>query len=99
MTKQLDSQKRAVDSGHWILYRFDPRRAGQGLNPLQIDSKAPSIPMTDYIYCENRYRFLKKIDSERAARLAKLAQYDSDRRWHLYKQLSEIDYSWVNDKD
>lgn len=95
MVKQLDEQKKAVDSGHWILYRYDPRRVEQGLNPLQLDSKAPSIPVEEYMYSENRYRVLKGIDPERAAFLAELAQQDVDRRWNHYHQLAEMDFSWV----
>ena len=95
MSMQLHEQKKAVDSGHWPLYRFDPRRTVKGLNPLQLDYKEPSIPIEDYIYGEVRYRVLKTTKPERAAELAKLAQYDVDRRWNLYKQLSEIDYSWA----
>ncbi len=95
MSKQLDQQKLAVDSGHWVLYRYDPRRVAEGLNPLQLDSKKPSIPITDYIYSEVRYRSLKAIDPERAAKLAKLAQFDVERRWNFYKQLSEMDFSWA----
>lgn len=95
MTRELDEQKKAVKSGHWLLYRFDPRRTEQGLNPLQLDSKKPSISVEEYMYGENRFRVLKSIDPARAAELAKLAQYDVDRRWNLYKQMSEMDYSWV----
>jgi len=95
MSKQLEEQKKAVNSGHWLLYRYDPRRIDQGLNPLQIDSKAPSIPITDYIYSENRYLVLTKMEPERAQMLAKLAQYDVDRRWNYYTQLSKMDYSWA----
>ncbi len=98
MVKQLDEQKKAVDSGHWLLYRYDPRRVQQGLNPLQLDCKKPSIPVEDYMYSENRYRVLKTIDKERAAYLAKLAQHDVDKRWNLYKQLSEMDFSWAKEE-
>ncbi len=95
MSKQLEEQKKAVESGHWLLYRYDPRRKEEGKNPLQIDSKEPSMPIEDYIYDENRYRVLKKTDPERAERLANLAQSDVDRQWNLYKQMSEMDYSWA----
>ncbi|HHS50995.1 MAG TPA: pyruvate:ferredoxin (flavodoxin) oxidoreductase [candidate division Zixibacteria bacterium] len=95
MTKQLDNQKRAVESGHWLLYRYDPRRVEQGLNPLQLDSKAPSVPVADYMYGEVRYRTLKARHPERAAELAKLAQEDVNRRWNYYRQLAEMDFSWA----
>jgi len=98
MSKQLDEQKKAVNSGHWLLYRYDPRRIKEGLNPMQLDCKEPSIPISDYMYGENRYRVLKSIDPDRAVELAKLAQYDVDRRWNLYKQLSEMDFGWAKEE-
>jgi len=91
MGKQLQEQKRAVASGHWVLYRYDPRRVDRGLNPLQIDSKEPSIPVKEYMYGENRYRILTSMDPSRAERLASLAQGDVDRRWRLYKQMEGDD--------
>ncbi|NYT11845.1 MAG: pyruvate:ferredoxin (flavodoxin) oxidoreductase [Methanomassiliicoccales archaeon] len=98
MTRQLEEQEKAVASGHWLLYRFDPRRAEEGLNPLQIDSKEPSIPVKEYMYSENRYRILKSMDPARAEEMALLAQQDVDRRWNLYKQMSEMDYGWSKKK-
>lgn len=98
MSKQLDEQKKAVDSGHWMLYRYDPRRLEQGLNPLQLDSKKPSMPVEEFMYGENRYRVLKDINPERAEFLAKLAQMDVDKRWNLYSQMADMDYSWAKEE-
>jgi pyruvate-ferredoxin/flavodoxin oxidoreductase len=95
LTHQLNEQKKAVDSGHWLLYRFDPRRTEQGLNPLQLDSKEPSIPVMDFISGENRWVSLRKINPERAEMLAKLSQEDANRRWNLYKQMAAMDFSWA----
>jgi len=97
MRKQLEEQKKAVDSGHWILYRYDPRRLEEGLNPLQLDSKEPTIPVSEYMYSENRYRILKSMDPVRAEELAELAQKDVDRRWHMYSNMAELDYSWAKE--
>ncbi|MBF0130205.1 MAG: pyruvate:ferredoxin (flavodoxin) oxidoreductase, partial [Alphaproteobacteria bacterium] len=36
MTKALDQHKMAVDSGHWPLYRYDPRRLYAGEKPLVV---------------------------------------------------------------
>ena len=58
MAKGMEQQKLAVDSGHWPLYRYDPRLVDEGKNPFQLDSKAPSIPLKEYAYNENRYRML-----------------------------------------
>ncbi len=44
MRTGFDQQKAAVACGAWPLYRYDPRLAEQGKNPLQLDSKAPTIP-------------------------------------------------------
>jgi pyruvate-ferredoxin/flavodoxin oxidoreductase len=61
-------QKLAVDSGQWILYRFDPRRLAAGENPLQIDSSAPKIKVLDYLLTENRFKMLTKSKPARPPR-------------------------------
>ena len=94
MSHGLDEQKKAVQSGHWILYRYNPELEQEGKNPLQLDSREPSIPYTDYAYSENRWRTLKASDPERAAWLIKLAQEDATRRWNLYKQMAAMDFSF-----
>jgi len=83
-----DEQKKAVQSGHWLLYRFDPRRKAQGENPLSLDSREPSIPLSDYIYNENRYRILKKARPEVSAALLEKAQENIKSRYELYKTLA-----------
>ncbi len=88
MAKGLAQQKLAVDSGAVILYRFDPRLAAEGKNPLQIDSKAPSIPLSDFIYSENRFRMLKQADPASAERLLAAAQADVNARWQAYQHLA-----------
>ncbi len=88
MTKGLDQQKAAVDSGHWLLYRYDPRRVDQGLNPLQLDSKAPSTSLKSYIERENRYRALMKARPERAEQLLVRAQEHVKRRYAMYAKLA-----------
>ena len=92
MTTATDAQKRAVKSGHWILFRFNPDLIAQGKRPFLLDSKPPSIPYEEYAYNENRFRVLKKIDPERAAWLLKLAQDDVNMRYRMYEQMSKMDY-------
>ncbi|MEI8354642.1 MAG: pyruvate:ferredoxin (flavodoxin) oxidoreductase, partial [Deltaproteobacteria bacterium] len=60
MTTAVDEQKKAVACGHWPLYRFNPDLIAQGKNPLQLDSKAPTISFEEYAMGENRYRVLMK---------------------------------------
>jgi pyruvate-ferredoxin/flavodoxin oxidoreductase len=93
MAKGLDQQDLAVKSGIWPLYRYNPDRADEGKNPLQLDSKAPSIPLREYAYNELRYRSLLKSNEERAEMLMKAAQKEVDKRWSLYEQMAEMDYS------
>ena len=90
MLKGLSQQKAAVDCGHWILYRHDPRRLDKGLNPLQLDSPAPKIPVAEYIGQENRYRMLHKTDHARAEALAQEAQRAATARYRQYKQRAEM---------
>ena len=83
----LAQQAKAVASGHWPLFRFDPRRVGEQPFPLMLDSKAPSIPFADYAYGETRYRALRTLNPDAAQRLGAAAQADIDARWALYQTL------------
>ncbi|MEA3308072.1 MAG: pyruvate:ferredoxin (flavodoxin) oxidoreductase [Chloroflexota bacterium] len=93
--KGFAQQKRAVASGAWNLYRYDPRRKAKGLNPLRLDSKEPKLPIEEYMYNEVRFRSLQQTYPEAATRLLKLAQQDAIARWQQYKQLAAMDYSWA----
>jgi len=85
----LRQQAGAVASGHWPLFRFDPRQAGEGRAfPLTLDSKPPKLSFVDYAYAETRYRVLQRLDADAAARLATEAQHDIDARWALYESLA-----------
>jgi pyruvate-ferredoxin/flavodoxin oxidoreductase len=92
MRKGLEQQKLAVQSGFWPLYRYNPKLADEGKNPLTIDSKDPSIPLEQYAYNETRYRMLVQSDEQRAEMLLKLAQQDVKSRWELYKQMAAMHY-------
>jgi len=93
MRTSFDQHQAAVDSGAWVLYRYDPRRVEQGLNPLQLDSKAPKIAMKDYAYNETRFKMLTQTKPQEAERLMALAQHDVNERWRMYEQLASLDYS------
>jgi pyruvate-ferredoxin/flavodoxin oxidoreductase len=90
----LDQQKAAVASGYWPLFRYDPRLADQEKNPLQLDSKAPSLPLEDYVYNETRYTMLKQSNELAAEKLLALGKQDVAKRWALYEQLA-----YANGKD
>ncbi|HNO92583.1 MAG TPA: pyruvate:ferredoxin (flavodoxin) oxidoreductase [Anaerolineales bacterium] len=92
MARSLDQAKLAVQSGHWPIFRYDPRLAIDGKNPLQIESKEPSIPFTQYAYNETRYKMLTQMNEERAEELMKEAQHDAKTRWTLYQQMASMHY-------
>ncbi len=80
----MEQQKAAVNSGYWPLFRYNPDLVAQGKNPFQLDSKAATIPLKDYIYNETRYTMLVKSNPEEASRLLELAKEDVASKWKLY---------------
>lgn len=88
MTKGMTNQKLAVECGHWPTYRFDPRIAAEGKNPLKLDSKAPKIKFEEYAYMETRYKMLTKSHPQQAKELMKLAQEDVEARWKALETLA-----------
>ncbi len=86
MRTGLDMQKRAVDSGHFPLLRFDPRRGEQ---PLQLDSKAPRLPFKEFAYRQNRFKMLTKSQPQRAAQLIRDSQQDARDRFEHYERMSK----------
>jgi pyruvate-ferredoxin/flavodoxin oxidoreductase len=83
-----DQQKAAVLSGHWPLLRYHPDLAREGHNPLQLDSKPPSLPARQYLYNETRYTMLAHREPLEAARLLEAAQADILERWRIYEYLA-----------
>jgi pyruvate-ferredoxin/flavodoxin oxidoreductase len=83
-----EQQKRAVESGHWPLYRYNPDLAAQGKNPLQLDSKDPTIPLADYVYNENRYKMLQRSNPEVSKELVEHAQKVVAERFKMLKLLA-----------
>jgi pyruvate-ferredoxin/flavodoxin oxidoreductase len=81
----MKQQKAAVLSGYWPLLRYDPRVRQHGKNPFQLDSKAPTVPLRDYIYAEARYSMLARSDPETGRALLRLAEDDVARRWEIYE--------------
>lgn len=65
--------------------------AAAGSNPLTIDSKAPSIPVSEFAYNETRYRMLVNSDEVRAEQLMKAADDDAKLRWLRIQRLAELE--------
>jgi pyruvate-ferredoxin/flavodoxin oxidoreductase len=81
-------QKLMVESGQWLLYRYDPRRAERGENPLQLDSSAAKSKVKDFMLTENRFKMLTKSKPDDAKKFFAQAQVDADRRWKFYQSMA-----------
>ena len=77
--------KKAVESGYWYLYRYDPRKEV----PMQLDSKEPNIELEEFLDGENRYSVLKKTFPENAKELFAIAKTDSRNKYEKYKKMTE----------
>lgn len=91
MEKGLEQQKLAIQSGAWSLYRYNPALAAEGRNPLTVDSKAPSIPVSEYAYKETRYQMLVNKDEQRAEMLMNAANEDARLRWERIQRMAELE--------
>ncbi len=86
MEQSFTQQKNAVESGLWMLYRYNPALIAQSKNPLQIDSKEPKLDLLEtYLYAETRYNFIKKTNPEHAAEALEGLKQHITRRWKKYR--------------
>jgi len=92
MKKGMEQHKLAVDTGYWPLYRYDPRHAQAGEHPFKLDSRAPKLPVSEFMSREARFAMLQRARPDDAAALGALAQHDVDERWHVYEQMAEIEH-------
>ena len=89
MTTAMQNQKAAVNSGQWLLYRYNPERAARGENPLQLDSAAPRMPVADYFQLENRFKMLNHSDPAAAHAIRRCARrQDVNTRRAFYEFLA-----------
>ncbi|MBP7205128.1 MAG: 4Fe-4S dicluster domain-containing protein, partial [Candidatus Cloacimonetes bacterium] len=82
-------QKTAVDTGYWLLYRYNPLNAAQGKHPLTLDSKEPSLPVQEFLQGETRYSALQRIFPDRSEKFQGEAQEFFKDRYFQYKKLTE----------
>ncbi len=87
----LTQQKEAVNSGHFPLYRYDPRLTEQGQNPLKLDSKTPTMAFSEHAMRENRFRTLSQSDPETAKRLMAKADLLVAAKFDLLQKLAGLD--------
>ena len=88
MTTAMQNQKAAVNTGQWLLYRYNPERLRLGENPLQLDSAAPRVKLADYFKLEQRFKILEKSEPRAARELLAQAQADVNERRAFYEFLA-----------
>jgi pyruvate-ferredoxin/flavodoxin oxidoreductase len=88
MTTAMQDQKAAVNTGQWLLYRYNPERLRLGENPLQLDAAAPRVKIGDYFKLEQRFKMLEKSEPGAARQLLAQAQEDVNARRALYEFLA-----------
>ena len=89
MSKCMEEEKLAVESGYWQLFRYNPERKKDGGNPFTLDSKPPTKPLREFLNGENRFAALKKSAPERAEELFEKAEEESRRSFRFYQKLAE----------
>jgi pyruvate-ferredoxin/flavodoxin oxidoreductase len=90
LVQGCEQQKLAVDSGHWPLFRYDPRLVAEGKGPLQMDSPAPKIDLGTYVRNETRYRMVEQQNPEHFKHLLAMAQREVTNRYATYENLAHL---------
>ena len=96
MTTAMSDQKVAVESGQWLLYRYNPDRALLGENPLSLDSRTPTRKVKDFLEQQTRFKMLVKSKPEDAKRLWTQAQQDAETRFAMYEYLAQRKVNGAN---
>lgn len=86
MSRTQEVERRAVESGYWQLFRFDPRRKKEGQNPLILDSREPKGDFREFLMSEVRYNRLFRAAPERAERLFAQNEKDAKEKYDTLKK-------------
>jgi pyruvate-ferredoxin/flavodoxin oxidoreductase len=92
MGTSIAQEKKAVESGYWHLYRFNPMLKEEGKNPFVLDSKEPTASFKDYIHGEIRYSSLMNVFPDVASEMFDVAEQHAKERYQAYKRLAERVY-------
>lgn len=91
MGTSIAQQKKAVESGYWHLYRYNPDNKGQDKNPFTLDSKPPKGDFLEFLESEIRYSSLKTIFPDIADEMFQVAKEHANVRYETYRRLAEND--------
>jgi len=81
-------QTKAVETGYWPLFRFDPSKP-KG-KKFKLDSKAPSAPLEDFMYNESRFTRVVKDNKDFAKELLTEAQEMVDSQWERLELFKDM---------
>ncbi len=91
MRHGMKQAARAVASGYWPLFRYDPTMRQRGMNPFRLDSPRPRIPLEEYRNNEVRFKALFRTHPDAAQRMLEQAQSVVHERYRLYEDLASRD--------
>jgi pyruvate-ferredoxin/flavodoxin oxidoreductase len=98
MGKSQEEEKKAVASGYWTLFRYNPLLENEGKNPFQLDSKEPDwSKFQEFLNGEVRYTSLKKSFPAEADVLFSSAEENAKWRYNSYKRMAAMDFSKVEE--
>ncbi len=89
MGDAIDQQQKAVDTGYWPLFRYDPRRVAAGDSPLKLDSAAPKADLYTFMEHETRFRQVEQSNPAGFGKMLEQAQKDVREKYALYEQLAK----------
>ena len=89
MANSIAEEKKAVETGYWHLWRYNPDLKDEGKNPFILDSKEPTGQVRDFLEGENRYLMLKQAFPEVAEELFTKAEQDLLERYENYKRMAQ----------
>ena len=94
MGKFQTEEKLATEVGYWPIFRFDPRLAEKGKNPLQLDTRNPAWEKyEEFLLGERRYATLAAEFPEKAKELLETNLKNAKDNWNYYKRMATMDYS------
>lgn len=89
MSESQLEMKKAVESGYWLLYRYNPLLAKEGKNPLILDSNVPNGKIREFLNGEVRYKSLDYILPEESKIFKDELEDFCNKRYERYKKMSQ----------
>jgi pyruvate-ferredoxin/flavodoxin oxidoreductase len=88
MGRSQEEEKKAVETGYWPLYRYNPQLKEEGKNPFILDSKEPKGDFKEFLLGEVRYSSLTRTFPDNAEKLFERAENDMRERYEVYKRMA-----------